>query len=126
MSGRLQSAFASTLPLACLLGCGGAYRAPMPEPAPPAVPAPQVVTGTCRAYDVDARTLDLVTGVSVALRTIPFRIHENTEVTIGGRRASLANLRANVVVRIEYRVTSQGNLADRITVLLDARGMRSP
>jgi hypothetical protein len=31
-----------------------------------------------------------------------------------------------MVVRVEYRATSQGNLADRIEVVLDATGMRGP
>jgi hypothetical protein len=55
---------------------------------------------------------------------ITFKIHENTEIRIRGQRAELADLRANIVVRIEYRTTPQGNLADKITVLLDANGMR--
>ena len=55
---------------------------------------------------------------------ITFKLHENTEITVRGRRAELSELQANTVLRIEYRVTSQGNLADKITVVLDARGMR--
>jgi len=114
------------LPLLALLaavGCGGAYRPP-PDPAPRSVP--QIITGTCRGYDYDARTLDVVTGTSFALRSMLFKTHDNTAFVVGGRRASIADMRANLVVEVEYRVTAEGNVADRITVLMDANGMRSP
>jgi len=68
--------------------------------------------------------MDVITGVSFALREITFQIHENTDITIREERAELADMRAGMVVRIEYRVTPQGNLADKIEVVLDATGMR--
>ena len=116
-------AFASTLALLASLACGGSYKA---APAPGPDSGPKVVTGTCRDYDYATRTLDLVAGVSFALRMIAFKLHENTEISVRGRRAELSELQANTVLRIEYRVTPQGNLADKITVVLDARGMRGP
>jgi len=124
MSRRLiLPAFASTLALLSALACGGSYQA---EPVPGPDSASNVVTGTCRDYDYATRTLDLVAGVSFALRVITFKLHENTEITVRGRKAQLADLQANTVLRIEYRETSQGNLADKITLVLDARGMRGP
>lgn len=119
----IVSEFASTLFLLSSLACGGSYQRPA---APGPDSAPNVVTGTCKAYDFTARTLDLVAGVSFALREVTFTLHDNTEITAQGRRARLTDLQANTVLRIEYRVTPQGNLADRITVVLDARGMRGP
>ena len=68
----------------------------------------------------------MVAGVSFALREVTFRLHDKTEITAQGRRAQLADLQANTVLRIEYRVTPEGNLADKITLVLDARGMRGP
>jgi hypothetical protein len=68
--------------------------------------------------------MDVITGVSSVLREVTFKIQENTEITIGDKRAELAEMRAGMVVRIEYRVTPQGNLADKIEVVLDATGMR--
>jgi len=116
-------AFVSSLALLPLLACGGPYQgASVPGPDS----GPTVLTGTCRDYDLGARTVDVVTGVSFALRMITFKIHESTEITVRGRRAELADLQANTVLRIEYHVTSQGNLADKITMVLDARGMREP
>jgi len=124
MSRRLTlPAFAASLALLPLLACGGPYQgAPVPGPDS----GPNVLTGTCRDYDFGAGTLDVVTGVSTALRMITFKIQESTEITVRGRRAELADLQANTVLRIEYHVTPQGNLADKITMVLDARGMREP
>ena len=68
--------------------------------------------------------MGVIAGVAFALREITFTIHENTEITIRDKRAELADMRAGMVVRIEYRVTSQGNLADKIEVVLDATGLR--
>ena len=117
------SQFAFTVVLLSSLACGGSYQ-------PAAVPEPEstsnVLTGTCKDYDYAARTLDVVAGVSFALRVVTFKLHENTQITVQGRAAQLADLQANTVLRIEYRVTSQGNLADKITLVLDARGMRAP
>ena len=117
------SEFVSTLALLSSLACGSSYQRPA-APGPDA--APNVLTGTCKAYDYTARTLDVVAGVSFALREVTFRLHDKTEITAQGRRAQLADLQANTVLRIEYRVTPEGNLADKITLVLDARGMRGP
>ncbi len=113
----------AALSLFLAVGCGAGYAAPSTGAIPSQA---QVVTGTCREYDLGAGTLDIVTGVSFALRTMLFKTHDGTEILMGGRRVSLADMRANFVVQVEYRSTSQGNLADRITVLMDARGLRSP
>jgi len=123
--GLTLPAFASTLGVLSLLACGGSYQgAPVPEPAGPTSPTPNVLTATCKEYDVSARTMGVIAGVAFALREITFTIHENTEITIRDKRAELADMRAGMVVRIEYRVTSQGNLADKIEVVLDATGLR--
>ena len=128
MSRRLIfPAFASALGLLSLLACSGSYQeASAPTPARPVSTAADVLTGTCKEYDVGARTMDVISGVSFALREVTFRIHDNTEITIRNRRADLTDMRAGMVVRVEYRVTPQGNLADRIDVVMDATGMRRP
>lgn len=126
--GFAHPVFASTAGMfALLLGCGGPYQgASTRGPANPAEPVPNVLTATCKDYDVRAGTMEVITGVSFALREITFRILDDTEIRIGDRSAVLADMRAGMVVRIEYRVTPQGNLADRIDVVLDASGMRRP
>jgi hypothetical protein len=33
-------------------------------------------------------------------------------------------MRAGMVIRIEYRVTAEGNLADKVELVMDATGLR--
>jgi hypothetical protein len=73
----------------------------------------------------DGRTMDVITGLSFALRVVTFQVDEDTEVVIrGGERGELADLAPGKVVRIQYRKTPQGNQADRIEELLDSTEMR--
>jgi hypothetical protein len=74
--------------------------------------------------DHDAGTMDVITGVSFALRVVTFRIDEGTEVVIGGERGDMADLAPGLVVRIQYRNTPQGSQADRIEEVLDSTEMR--
>jgi hypothetical protein len=127
------TACGTLLALVSLLACGSAYQGtPVPGPAKaagpatPASPAPSVMTATCKGYDYDSGTMEVITGVSFALREVTFKIHEDTEITIDGTRADPTDMQAGMVVRIEYRATAQGNLAERIEVVLDATGMRGP
>jgi hypothetical protein len=127
------TACGTLLVLVSLLACGSAYQGtPVPAPAKaagpatPASPALSVMTATCKGYDYDSGTMEVITGVSFALREVTFKIHEDTEITIDGTRADPTDMQAGMVVRIEYRATAQGNLAERIEVVLDATGMRGP
>jgi hypothetical protein len=121
----LPPAFAAAFGVLSVVACGSAYQgATAPRPAASPVPAPKILTATCKAYDASAGTMEVITGVSSALREVTFRIHESTEITIQNEPADLASMQPGMVVRIAYRVTSQGNLADRIEVVLDATGMR--
>jgi hypothetical protein len=72
----------------------------------------------------DGRTMDVITGLSFALRVVAFQVDEDTEVVIRGERGELADLGPGKVVRIHYRKTPQGNQADRIEELLDSTEMR--
>jgi hypothetical protein len=74
--------------------------------------------------NADAGTMDVITGLSFALRVMTFQVDETTEIVIRGERAELADLRQGKVVRIQYRKTPQGNLADRIEEVLDSTQMR--
>ena len=116
---------APTLGVFLVLACGGSYQsASVPEPARAPRETTDVLTGTCKEYDLDARTMDVIAGLSFVLREVTFQIHGDTDITIEGERAGLIDMRAGMVVRVEYRVTRQGNLADKIEVVLDARGLR--
>jgi hypothetical protein len=72
----------------------------------------------------DRGTMDVITGLSFALRVITFQVDEDTEVMVRGRRGALADLAPGKVVRIQYRKTPQGNQADRIEEVMDSAEMR--
>jgi hypothetical protein len=72
----------------------------------------------------EAGTMDVITGLSFALRVVTFQVDEDTEVVIRGERRELADLAPGKVVRIQYRRTPQGNQADRIEEVLDSSEMR--
>ncbi len=122
----LPSAFALTLTLLSFLACGSATSRETSPPAPARRidSTPNVLTATCRSMDLRAGTMDVITGVSFALRLVAFRVHEATEVVIRGQPAALTDLESGRVVRIEYRRTPQGNVADRIEELMDSTEMR--
>jgi hypothetical protein len=119
------SAFASTLVVLAGLACGGARQeASVPEPARRVTSASNVLTATCRSMSYEAGTMDVITGLSFALRVVTFQVNEDTEVVIRGERGELADLAPGKVVRIQYRRTPQGNQADRIEEVLDPSEMR--
>jgi hypothetical protein len=72
----------------------------------------------------DGGTMDVITGLSFALRVVTFQVDEDTEVVIRGERGQLADLAPGKVVRIQYRTTPQGNQANRIEEVLDPTEMR--
>lgn len=122
----LPSAFVLSLTLLSFLACSSATPRETSQPAPArrVDSTPNVLTATCRSMDLRAGTMDVITGVSFALRLVVFRVDDDTEVVVRGERAALTDLAAGKVVRIEYRRTPQGNVADRIEELLDSAEMR--
>jgi hypothetical protein len=118
--GVTPSAFACTLAVLSILACGGARQeTSVPAPARPVNSTSNVLTATCRSMSYDSGTMDVITGLSFALRVVTFQVDEDTEVVIRGERGELADLAPGKVVRIQYRKTPQGNEADRIEEVLD-------
>ena len=93
-----------------------------PAPARPVNSTPSVMTATCRSMSYEHGTMDVITGLSFALRVVTFRVDEDTEVVVRGERGELGDLAPGKVVRIQYRKTPQGNEADRIEEVLDPTG----
>jgi hypothetical protein len=123
--GVSPSAFVSTLVLLSFLACGGARQEPsVPGPAGPVNSTSNVLTATCRSMNYAGGTMDVITGLSFALRVVTFQVDEDTEVVVRGERGGLADLAPGKVVRIQYRKTPQGNQADRIEEVLDSTEMR--
>ena len=123
--GVCPSGLAPTIVLLSLLACGGARQeASVPGPARPVSAPSSVLTATCRSMSYERGTMDVITGLSFALRLVTFQVDEDTEVVVGGQRGELADLAPGKVVRIQYRITPQGNQADRIEEILDSTEMR--
>lgn len=121
----IPPAVASTLILLSFLACGGARQeASVPGPARPGNSTSSVLTATCRSMNYERGTMDVITGLSFALRVVTFQVDEDTEVMVRGERGDLADLAPGKVVRIQYRKTPQGNQADRIEEVLDPTEMR--
>ncbi len=84
------------------------------SPAPAGPQARDTLRGTVRAIDATAGNFDVVTGVGMALRIVRLRAGAGTYVTAAGAPASLADIKPGDIVRVEYRVTPQGNVCDKV------------
>ncbi len=104
------------------LGACGTYRAPATERVRDvAAPATYEMVGTCRT--TEANRFDLITGMAEALRVEWFRVDGDSEILIDGRAGRLSDIRAGTVLRVRYRNTPTGYLAERVeTVSPEPRG----
>jgi hypothetical protein len=83
------------------------------------------VTGTVRTVDLTARTLEVITGVGHALRLVQMQVSPEGRISVEGATGQLGDLRRGDVIRVEYRETPQGNVAERIeTVRRTSQGER--
>jgi hypothetical protein len=84
------------------------------RPAPPGAATATTLTGTVRAVDAVAHTLDVVTGVGLALRVIKLSWSEETRVNVAGTAAPASALKPGEIVRVEYTKGERGNVAKTI------------
>ena len=64
------------------------------------------VIGTVRAVDTKSRTIEIVTGVGYATRTLRLQIAEDGTIVVpGAAAAQLTSFVPGTVARIEYRAT---------------------
>ena len=99
-----------------LLACHGCARPPRPETL--AAPVfPRSLTATCHAVDARGRTLEVVTGVGLAFRQVRFVVEAGCRITSAGSTLTLEELDPGEVVRILYRSTGEGNVAEAIVLL---------
>ena len=100
------------LPIVLTLSTG------MTGPRYPFVPAlesePDTLRGTVLAVKPDVGYLDVLTGVGLALRVVHIRAVPETHVAAAGAAVSLPEIKPGDIVRVEYRVTTQGNVAEKI------------
>ena len=90
-------------------------RSGLALPAPPEAPTPaDSLTATVRVVDTRARALEVITGVGLALRLERFKVDPASEITHEGKKAALRDLKRGQVVRIQYRTTPEGKVAQAI------------
>jgi hypothetical protein len=114
--GRGASLF--TLSFAVFLAGGGASAIQHPPPATAAGPTPSIaLTATVRSVDAPGRTLEVVTGVGLALRVVRLAWKETTTVKAASAGAGMAQLKPGDFVHVEYAKTSEGNIVKTIDLL---------
>ena len=77
-------------------------------------PAARTVRGTLYAVEPKAGSVEVITGVGMALRLVRLQVLPATRITRGGAAAALTELRHGDVVRAECHWTEKGLVADRI------------
>ncbi len=75
---------------------------------------PSTLQATIQSLQVKTGDLDLITGVGLALRIVHLRVAPDARVESAGATTKLADLRPGDIVRVEYRVTAEGNVAEKI------------
>ena len=104
------AARAPVLPLLCAVSLGFAQ--------PPATAKGLVkLTATVRSVDAQAQTLEVVTGVGLALRVVSLACGEVPYARTATGRAALGELTAGDLVRIEYAQGSGGNATKTLELL---------
>lgn len=89
-----------------------------------AVARQDTLVGTVRAVDYDTQTVEVLTGVGMAVRVEHVLVYPDVPVSIEGRRVPLADLRRGQIVRVVYRETVEGKVAASLDVVArpDAEG----
>jgi hypothetical protein len=64
--------------------------------------------------DTKARTLEVMTGVGHALRLERMKVDPACEISHAGKKAALRDLKRGQVIRIQYRTTPEGKMAQAI------------
>jgi hypothetical protein len=113
--GRGASIF--TLSFAVFLAGGGASAIQQPR-ATADGPTPSIaLTATVRSVDPPGRTLEIVTGVGLALRIVRLAWKETITVKAANAGVGIAQLKPGDFVHVEYAKTSAGNIVKTIELL---------
>lgn len=75
------------------------------------------MTGTVSYVHTEDATVEVITGIHLALRVVAFRIIADTQIEKAGESVAIEELGPGDVVRIDYRATPEGNIADAIRVI---------
>ena len=82
--------------------------------ARPQQQAPYTYHGTIQAVQPKPGSLDLITGVGMALRLVHMRTTSGTRIASGTASLALGDLKPGTVIRAECHPSDQGLVADRI------------
>lgn len=75
------------------------------------------MTGTVSNVHTEDATVQVITGIHLALRVVTFRVVADTRIQRAGESIAVEQLAPGDVVRIDYRATAEGNVADAISVV---------
>lgn len=79
--------------------------------------AQDTLVGTVRAVDYDTQTVEVLTGVGLAVRVVRVLVYPGVPVSMEGQERPLADLRRGQIVRVVYRVTVEGKVATSLEVV---------
>ena len=112
------SSLRRSVELICLLlvgaSVGSAWLQRSPEAASGELPT---MAATVRSVDTKQGTLDVITGVGLALRVIRFRVDKHCQIKVRGEAAKLTDLRPGEVVRLQYRKIDDRRMVQTIETL---------
>jgi hypothetical protein len=69
------------------------------------------VQGAVRAVDARARTMEVTTGVGMALRVVRLRVPPETRITAAGAPLAFALLRPGDIIRVSFGWRAGGSVA---------------
>ena len=72
------------------------------------------VQGAVRAVDVRGRTIEVTTGVGMALRVVRLRVPADTRITAAGAPLAFALLKPGDIIRVSFGSRPGGSVAYRI------------
>ena len=102
----------------CILATGSCTTVSPPRTSGAATSESLSMTATCRAVDSQARTLDVVTGVGMALRLVRFRMSPECRIkAAAGVPVEAGNLKPGEIIRIRYQEKPDHKLAESIEAL---------
>lgn len=88
--------------------------------APAAQTPPYTYQGTIQAVQPETASMDLITGVGMALRLVHMRTLPETRITAGEASLAFSDFKLGDIVRAECRLTDTGLVADRVEKLASA------
>ena len=117
---------ASTVPVAVTRTTARTLATAAQPGAHAAAARPDTLTATVNKLDLEAGTVDLLTGVGHALRIRRIQLPTGTKVLSGTRATPMSALTPGCVVRVEYSKVAGRTVASAVTLLRTGARERQP